>query len=178
MFRDSCSRSPTSNPANPAIVRIGFGALLPSLMPYFLDGNNLIGSARGTGRPSEEDRSALVSEVADRLRRTKARAVLFFDGKGQRGSSLGPLSIHASQGGSADDAILAEIERARAPQEIVVVSADRELVRKARDLGARTLTPGEFWKRVGASDARRERETEGPVNVEEWMRYFEEGKKE
>src|SRR5207247_6718517 len=57
-----------------------------SLMPYFLDGNNLIGRERGSALPSEEDRQALVAELAGRLRRTKATAALFFDGPGERRS--------------------------------------------------------------------------------------------
>ena len=147
-------------------------------MPYFLDGNNLIGRARRTARPSEEDQTALISEVADRLRRTKARAVLFFDGAGARSSSMGNLTIRPCPGGNADDAIVREIGRARAPQEIVVVTDDRELSRRSRDLGAKSLSSTEFWSRVGSSVVPAAGEREQPVDVEEWTRYFEEGKKE
>src|SRR5206468_11747220 len=98
-----------------------------SLMPYFLDGNNLIGRERGTALPSEEDRQALVAELAGRLRRTKATAALFFDGPGERRSCLGRLSIREGGRTSADEAILAEIGRSRAPREIVVVTEDRGL---------------------------------------------------
>ena len=49
-------------------------------MPYLLDGNNLIGAVRRTARPSDGDRAALVAEVAQRLRKTRARATIFFDG--------------------------------------------------------------------------------------------------
>ena len=141
-------------------------------MPYFLDGNNLIGHGRGSSRPTEEDRSALVAEIAERLRQTKARVVLFFDGPRNRATTLGALSIRHAAGGSADDAILAEIERARAPQEIIVVSEDRDLQRRARERGAQALTAAEFWSRVGASPNRPQRDSREPVDVEEWMRYF------
>jgi len=142
-------------------------------MPYFLDGNNLIGRARKTSRPSEEDRAALVSELAERLRRTRARALLFFDGTGERNSALGSLSVRTSAGSSADDAIVREIERARAPGEIVVVTADRGLARRVRDLGAKTLGPDEFWNRVGGSEPPDDRGHGQRVDVEEWMRYFQ-----
>jgi hypothetical protein len=145
-------------------------------MPYFLDGNNLIGQARGTARPSEEDRQALVAELAGRLRRTKATAVLFFDGPGERRSSLGKLSIREAGRTSADEAILAEIGRSRAPREIVVVTEDRGLGSRARDLGALTLLPKEFWSRFGASERTRLHEDPARVDVEEWMRYFEDEK--
>lgn len=148
-------------------------------MPYFLDGNNLIGRARGTARPSEEDRQALVAELAGRLRRTKATAVLFFDGPGERRSSLGKLSIREAGRTSADEAILAEIGRSRAPREIVVVTEDRGLGSRARDLGSLTLSPKEFWSRFGASARTEPHENPAKVDVEEWMRYFgDEGNRE
>jgi predicted RNA-binding protein with PIN domain len=144
-------------------------------MPYFLDGNNLIGKARGSRRPSEDDRQALVSEVSERLRRTRARAVLFFDGPGGRGTSLGSLSIREAGAGGADEAILREIGRARAPGEIIVVTEDRDLSRRVRDAGAMTLSPDEFWRRFGTGQESSRRD-DAKVDVEDWMKYFEDEK--
>ena len=141
-------------------------------MPYFLDGNNLIGRARRTARPTEADRAALVAEVAERLRHSKASAILFFDGAGERSSTLGSLSIRAA-GGSADEAILREIERSRAPGEIVVVTADRDLSRRAQDLGAKRSSPEDFWRRVGAGGGQAQKQKETAIDVEDWMKYFE-----
>lgn len=145
-------------------------------MPYFLDGNNLIGHARGASRPSEEDRRALIAEVADRLRQTRAKALLFFDGPGEKRTSLGSLSIRECGAGGADAAILREIGRSAAPQEIIVVTADRDLARRARDSRAKALSPGDFWSRFGASKSPAPREQGGKVDVEEWTRYFEDEK--
>jgi predicted RNA-binding protein with PIN domain len=139
-------------------------------VPYFLDGNNLIGHARRTDHPSDDDRVALITEVAARLRRTKARAVIFFDGGSEKGSSLGSLSIRACQGTSADDQIAREIEKTIAPQEITVVTADRALARRVHGLGAKAIAPAEFWNRVGASGSAEERRE--PTDVEDWTRYF------
>ena len=146
-------------------------------MPYLLDGNNLIGLVRRTPRPSEDDRSALIAEIADRLRRTKARATLFFDGPaGERGSALGGLTVRVPASGSADDAIVREIEASRSAAECVVVTADRGLARRAREAGARVTSPEEFFARFGSRPAdaagRREPAVSGE-EVEEWMRYFE-----
>jgi rRNA-processing protein FCF1 len=144
-------------------------------MPYFLDGNNLIGHARGTARPSEEDRRALIAEVSDRLRATRAKAVLFFDGSGERRSSLGNLSIRESGTERADDVIVREIGRDRESREITVVTADRELARRARDAGASVIGPEDFWSRFGARarEAREARSEQAAVDVEEWLRFFE-----
>jgi predicted RNA-binding protein with PIN domain len=145
-------------------------------MPYFLDGNNLIGKARGSSRPSEDDRQALVSEVSERLRQTRARAVLFFDGPGEKRSSLGSLSIHEAGASGADEAILREIGRARAPGEITVVTEDRDLTRRVRDAGAKTLSPDKFWSRFGAGQRPSPRDDAAKVDVEDWERYFQDEK--
>ncbi len=143
-------------------------------MPYLLDGNNLIGIVRRTSRPSDEDRQALVVELAGRLRRTRARAILFFDGPpGGRGSSMGALTVRPAGAGSADDAILREIEKARAPREMTVVTADRGLARRARDAGAAVCAPDEFFERFGRTAGSGDSpESAGPVDVDDWARYF------
>jgi len=140
-------------------------------MPYFLDGNNLVGASRRTARPSEEDREALVRELCDRLRRTRARAVLFFDGPSPGGASeLGSLSLRHSGAAPADDRIVAEIARSGSPSDIVVVTADRGLARRAREAGARAVTPADFWSRFGVAPGPSREEPS--VNVDEWLRYF------
>ena len=148
-------------------------------MPYLLDGNNLIGRARGAARPSEEDRQALIGEVSDRLRRTRARAILFFDGPGEKRTSLGPLWVREAGKAGADEAILLEVSRSPAPQEMVVVTADRELARRTRDAGGTTLTPQEFWSRFGVAEAPDRGDSTAKVDVEEWTKYFgDEGNRE
>jgi hypothetical protein len=144
-------------------------------MPYLLDGNNLIGLARRTGRPSEEEGSALIAELSARLRRTRAKAVLFFDGPVVgRPLSLGNLSVRPPVVGSADEQILREIQRSANPGEMIVVTGDRELGRLAREAGAQHIYPEEFWGRFGRADpgrgARKEPER---IDLEDWMRYFE-----
>lgn len=140
-------------------------------MPYFLDGDNLVGTALGR-RGSSEERRALVREVSDRLRRTKARAVLYFDGAGSP-VSLGSLSVRFAGAESADDAIVREIGKSPGAQQSVVVTADRDLARRARDAGARWISPEEFWSRFGTSrGAPSRRSEEPPVDTEEWARWF------
>ena len=144
-------------------------------MPYLLDGNNLIGLVLRTARPTAKDRSSLIAEIAGRLRRTRARATIFFDGPaGERMVSLGSLTVRVPSGGSADDAIVREVERAAVPREATVVTADRGLARRCRDAGAKVCSPDEFFARFGAESAAPAagREAGGKVDVDEWMRYF------
>jgi predicted RNA-binding protein with PIN domain len=142
-------------------------------MPYLVDGNNLIGRERRS-RASDDDRSALIREISDRLRRTRARVLVFFDGAGET-VSLGSLSVRFSGPTSADDAIVRELARSRAPREETVVTADRELAQRARDGGARVLNPDEFWSRFGgqAEPKKPAAPNEPRVDVEEWLRFFE-----
>ncbi len=149
-------------------------------MPYLLDGNNLIGRVRRTARPTEEDRQALVAELSDRLRASRARAVLFFDGPGGgRGSSLGTLSIRETSrsGGSADDAILQAVTKASAPAECIVVTGDRGLAARVRDAGGKVCGPEEFFQRFGRTARPPDGGPKsGPVDVEDWVRWFEDEK--
>jgi hypothetical protein len=141
-------------------------------VPYFLDGNNLIGLARRRSRPGADDRAALVSELCDRLRRTRARAVVFFDGpSGGTATALGSLSVRFSGGTSADDRILEEISRSRAPGEVTLVTADRELSRRARDSGAKVVSPEKFWAEFGATSGPAPERPE-PIDVADWLKYF------
>lgn len=145
-------------------------------MPYFLDGNNLIGLARKTDRPAEEDRSALLAELSERLRSTRSSVRVFFDGGADRGVSLGNLTVHRSAG-SADDAILRELVAAKDPAQVTVVTADRDLSRRVRDAGGKTMAPPDFWNRFGKPDSVRSRAPdEGRVNVDEWLDYFSDPK--
>ncbi len=144
-------------------------------MPYLLDGNNLIGSVLGRSRPTPEDRQALVAEIAERLRRNRATARLYFDGpSGDRPTSLGSLSVRAAEAGGADEAIVRDVARAADPSSMIVVTADRELQRRVREAGGKTCAPSEFFDRFGRRQAREgPRSSEERVDVEEWTRFFE-----
>jgi hypothetical protein len=139
-------------------------------MPYLLDGDNLVGTERRR-RATSEDRDALVLEISERLRRTGAKVVLFFDGAGHA-VSLGSLTVRYAGSVSADEAILREVARARQPAETTVVTADRDLGRRARDLGAAAISPPDFWKRFGVGGQPGRPAREAPVNVEEWLDWF------
>ena len=145
-------------------------------MPYLIDGNNLIGRAR-RGKASDGDRSALIRELSDRLRRTRAQVVLVFDGTGAA-ASLGSLSIRFSGPRTADDAIVRELSLSRNPRDLTVVTADRDLARRARDAGSQVAAPEEFWSRFGSAGSGRELRSSDPppVDVEEWTHFFEDEK--
>jgi hypothetical protein len=117
----------------------------------------------------------LIAEIAGRLRQTRARATIFFDGPvGQRPTSLGNLAVRVASGCSADDAIVRELERSRAPGETIVVTADRGLASRVRDAGGKLCTPDEFFSRFGRGQRSEPKgpEVTGKVDVDDWLRYF------
>jgi predicted RNA-binding protein with PIN domain len=142
-------------------------------VPYFLDGNNLIGLARKKSRPGEDDRRALVSELSDRLRQTRSSVRLFFDGPAGRTTSLGRLTV-IDAGGSADETIVREVRGTADAGQVTVVTADRELARRVRDVGAKTMSPDIFWSRFakGAAEAPPGPGGNDRVDVDEWLDYF------
>jgi predicted RNA-binding protein with PIN domain len=140
-------------------------------VPYLVDGNNVIGAERG-GPASDDGRAALVREIADRLRSTRARVVLFFDGSGDS-LSLGSLSVRYAGATTADEAIVREVGRSARPQEMIVVTADRELARRTRDAGGRATSPPEFWKRFGTPERSSPRPAgETRVDVDDWLKWL------
>ncbi len=142
-------------------------------MPYFLDGNNLIGAERHARTPAEADRAALEGELAARLRGMRSSVTLFYDGPPDRTRSLGSLTIR-QPGGSADEAMLREIGKARDAGQITVVTADRGLARRSQDAGAKSLTPADFWNSFGKTSKPHSvaAKAEVKVNVDEWIEYF------
>jgi hypothetical protein len=56
----------------------------------------------------------------------------------------------AGPGRSADDLVVAFVERSTAPRRLTVVSSDRDLGRRARRRGAKTLSSEEFLSRLAA----------------------------
>ncbi|HEX4439845.1 MAG TPA: NYN domain-containing protein [Thermoanaerobaculia bacterium] len=141
-------------------------------MPYVLDGNNLIGSVRRASRPSEADRQALVAEVAERLRRTRARATIVFDGPSGSGGGLGTLTVRGAGPEGADEMIVRAVAAARSPAEMIVVTADRELARRVRDAGGKVCAPPDFFRRFGAGETDAPRPAPGHVDVDEWTAWF------
>jgi predicted RNA-binding protein with PIN domain len=144
-------------------------------MPYLLDGNNLIGAVLRVARPSAADRQALVAEIAGRLRRTRARATIVFDGPADAdrgGSSLGPLTVRGAGPRGADEAIVRAVAQAKSPGEMVVVTSDRELARRVRDAGGTVCAPADFFRRFGGGAEAPAKPAGSRVDVEEWMEWF------
>ncbi|MCB1007607.1 MAG: NYN domain-containing protein [Acidobacteria bacterium] len=148
-------------------------------MPYLVDGSNLGGLLGGAA--GARDAAAVVRTLLP-WARERCAVTLVFDGppRADVAERYGPLAIEWSGARSADDAIAARVERE--PGAWIVVTADRELARRCRDLGARVEPAPRFAEK--ASGPRRRRKTaraaeseagKPPAHAEErehWQRIF------
>jgi predicted RNA-binding protein with PIN domain len=121
-----------------------------------VDGNNVIGSrADGWWRDREEATRRLVAEVQEIARRTADRFAVVLDGRPLAGLPEGVhhdvLVAYATRAGrnAADDRIVEEIERDADPSSLLVITSDRELAQRVRELGAevRGATALSAWER-------------------------------
>ncbi|MCC6756204.1 MAG: NYN domain-containing protein [Solirubrobacterales bacterium] len=119
---------------------------MPSMGRLVVDGMNVIGS-----RPDGwwRDRDAAARRLHGRLeawaRRHGLDVLLVLDGAGTAGWHLEGLVevVFARDAGfrTADDAIVALVERELEPAAVEVVTSDRELTRRVRTLGATVSGP-------------------------------------
>jgi hypothetical protein len=140
-------------------------------MPYWFDGNSLVGRSAAGLRNDRQTRRGFL-ELLSRLHVARGGGFeVYFDGddpdrarppRGVRLRYCAPLS--------ADDAIIGKLGEIRAPAEITVVTNDRALATACRDAGARTMD----WARFSSGIKYRRDATgkEDPVNVDEWAKYF------
>jgi predicted RNA-binding protein with PIN domain len=143
-------------------------------MPYWFDGNNLIGQSAAAKNDSQTRRAFLSSLLAYR-RSGSAKFLVYFDGEDPTGSPSPPgMVIRYSAPLSTDRAIVQRLGEIRNPSEVIVVTNDNGLKKRCRAEGANVLTWGEFVSKMKSkriSDTRRIALQE-PVDVDEWIRYF------
>lgn len=144
-------------------------------MPFFLDGNNLIGQSAEEARREPTVRRAFLGQLSRYSRSRGGSFTVFFDGDAPDPSMPPPgVRVRYSAPLSTDDAILHSLSGAREPAAIIVVTNDRRLTSRCREAGAKVINWGEFSARMEKAP-RRSRDAaqkEEPVDLEEWARYF------
>ncbi len=144
-------------------------------MPYWFDGNNLIGQSASASRRDPKTRRSFLELLSSYAAAGGGRFTVFFDGD-DPGSGTPPRGVRVRYSApfSTDDAILREAEGARAPSEVIVVTNDHGLAARCRDAGVKTMD----WRHFTAKMASRSPARPGPtqegekINLEEWSRYF------
>jgi predicted RNA-binding protein with PIN domain len=172
---------------------------------YLIDGYNVIlnrrfesGWSRGAGTSRKEStaeagRYLLLQACAVYVRKRRVKMTVVWDG-GTAGihprseTKSGVQSIYTPRGMSADEQIVRMVEKRPNPRELTVVSDDRRhIIGIVRNLGAQTMSVGQFLALIGIAregTGQRPRRQEDPhggsdkagkndLSVGEWMRLFQ-----
>ena len=132
-----------------------YTALPMSEERWLVDGFNVLhaGVLRGNDRRGwwrEEARARLLARVAG-FEDGAAEVWVVFDGRGPAAAAeAASLRPHVVFAPSADDWLLAAVRETPDPGSVVVVTADRQLADRARQRGARVVSPRAFLARCGA----------------------------
>lgn len=132
---------------------------------YLVDGYNLLFRLFRSDRSFTERRSFMVAHLAEYSRLSKFQVTLVFDAYATEEEDhviyrQAMRLVYTSYGETADDWILAKLNKAKKSSHYQVVSSDQRLVRLARDLGAHTLSAEEFLEELHRRHGKRAGKTE------------------
>lgn len=148
---------------------------------YLIDGNNVIHSNPEWKKLFDEDKerskNLLVQKVVDHFKDSKNKATIFFDGFNFVHSFSNVshnVSIKHAKNKSADETIVITIEKLQNPRNLVVITSDVELQRKARLRYSTVISSEDFIKQL---DNRKVTNLEKPDElskneVNEWLKLF------
>jgi predicted RNA-binding protein with PIN domain len=143
-------------------------------MPYWLDGNNLIGQTAARARNDKETRRAFLKLLSGYAAQRGGLFTVFFDGDDpDRSIPPSGVQVRYSAPLSTDDALLQRLCGLQHPGEVIVVTNDSELRSRCRNAGAQVLDWGEFNSVIRKGRFRKNStERNDPVDVDEWARFF------
>ena len=144
-------------------------------VPYWFDGNNLIGQTAARARENAEARRAFLKQLSSYSTSRGGRFLVFFDGD-DPDRTIPPrgVQVHFSAPFSADDAMLEKLAGMQNAGDVIVVTNDVGLRNKCKGAGAKTMDWGKFTSVMQTSSGfpKRNPGSDTAVNVEEWIRYF------
>jgi predicted RNA-binding protein with PIN domain len=144
-------------------------------MPYWFDGNNLIGQSAAAAQADSQTRRTFLAMLSSYRKSGGGRFTVYFDGDDPDRTAAPPgVSVRYSAPLSADEVLVRRLRETRLPSEVIVVTNDRDLARRCRDAGASTMTWPQFVSKMRARSARHGKggTHQEQVDVEDWIRYF------
>ena len=153
-----------------------------SLMPFLIDGHNLIPKIPGLNLQTVDDEIALIEYLQGFCQRTGKKVEVFFDNAppGYSGTrKYGNVTTHFVRAGTtADDAIRQRLSRLKgAAKNWTVISSDRQVQAEARGVGAEVIpsevfATGLMQNRKAETKKGEAAETLSPEEVAEWLVLF------
>ena len=144
-------------------------------MPYWFDGNNLIGQSAAAAKADSRAREAFLSALFSYHRGGGGKFLVYFDGDDPGRSACPPgVAVRYSAPLSTDEAIFHRLREIRNPSEVIVVTNDRELTARCRNEGATVLNWSEFAAKMQSRRVPHGKRVEPPepVDVDDWLHYF------
>jgi hypothetical protein len=144
-------------------------------MPYWFDGNNLIGQSAAVARQDPKTRKSFLGLLGRYADTGGSRFLVFFDGD-DSDRTLPPRGVRVRYSAplSTDDAILQAAEGSKCPAELIIVTNDRGLAAQCRCAGAKAMDWRQFTEKMMARSQRASGalSKEANVDVKEWSQYF------
>ena len=143
-------------------------------MPYWFDGNNLIGQSAAVSRSRPQDRQEFLATLSGYYHSGGGLFLVYFDGDDSTRTMPPPgIRVRYSAPLSADEAITRRLHEMGRPGEVTVVSNDRELQNRCRSAGATVLNWQQFSSKMKSRKIRQPgKDIQKPVDVEDWIEYF------
>ena len=167
-------------------------------MPYWFDGNNLIGLSAAAARADRPSREAFLSALSGWSGAGGGRFLVWFDGDDPADMRPPPgVIVRYSAPESADAVICRRLREIERPGEVVIVTNDHELTSCCRNIGAKVLDWNGFSLKMRARSAAPPRTARAAsensrlkrsgrvhqmhkasggasatVDVEDWLRFF------
>jgi uncharacterized protein len=119
---------------------------------YFIDGNNLIGKIKtfknNDKKTRQENRQKLSTMIERYFAGKNVKIFLFYDGFKNLAIPTFKSKIIYSQNKTADEIIKYQIEIAKNPRQIILVSSDGNLIQFAKKCGCDIIKSEEFTKEL------------------------------
>ena len=144
-------------------------------MPYWFDGNNLIGKSVEAVKADPRISQAFISALSAYRKSGGGKFLVYFDGDDRNRIKTPPgVSVRYSAPVSADEAIVSRLREIKRPEEVIVVTNDRALQNRCRNAGAKAMDWRQFTEKMRsrAISRRRGQDLHEKVDVDDWMRYF------
>ena len=156
-------------------------------MQYLIDGYNLLFFHLTPDEDLKKNREELISLLDKKFKALSIKATIIFDGFNQ-------ISHHAEhqffetltvifspKSQTADEYIIERVSCAKKPNEIIVVTADKNLAQNARNLGAHSKSPKSFLKEISNKQSKKELQEksaekeyeDSKANIERLLNLFE-----
>lgn len=149
---------------------------------YLIDGNNVLRSNTDMKKLFEEDseraKDLLIQKVVDHFKDSNNKITIFFDGFSFVHSFSNVshnVSVKHAKNKTADDTILITIEKSKNTRNIIVVTSDLEVQKKAKVRLCEVMSSDEFIKKLSTRRVSSGEKPDKPTTreIEEWTRIFQ-----